>query len=98
MPRTIEIPHHMEHHCQPCEHLKFENAIYGHDFVRGDYVCHHPEANEDGPLPDDPTIAAKVAALRQWIKDFGGGGRLISKHNDHQPTWCPLRRSLTNDQ
>jgi hypothetical protein len=34
MPRTIEIPSPRERHCQPCEHLKFENAIYGHDFVR----------------------------------------------------------------
>jgi hypothetical protein len=94
MPRTIEIPFRRERHCQPCEHLKFENAIYGHDFVRGTYVCHHPEANEFEPLSSDPNLAAKQGKLRAKVQEHG---RVISKHNDHQPSWCPLRRSRTND-
>lgn len=87
MPSEYHIAAHTERRCTPCEHLRFENACYGHDFVRGTYVCHHPQANEFGPLSDDPQIAAKQGELRAGIAQYG---REISKHRDCRPSWCPL--------
>lgn len=88
MPSEFRIDR-VERHCRPCDHLKFENAIYGHDFVRGNYVCHHPEAHEFDSLSDDPKIAAKQGELRASISKHG---RFIGK-KDTRPTWCPLLRT-----
>lgn len=80
---------HRARYCHPCEHLQRENVVYGHDFVRGNYVCHHPEAHDFGPLLQDPEKAAKQGEMRARLREHG---RLISKHQDLQPEWCPLRR------
>lgn len=82
----------VERYCHPCPHLKFENAFYGHDFVRGTHVCYHPDANDFGPLSKDPIVAAKQGELRAKLRDHG---RVIGKHGDHQPTWCPLKNKLS---
>ena len=91
MPTELDIPGHTECHCHPCQHLRLVNAVYGPDFVNGDYECMHPDAYDLGPTPsasEKARLAGEIDALiRQQGRPIG--------HEDQQPDWCPLRRNRT---
>jgi len=91
MPTELNIPGHTERYCHPCQHLRFVNAVYGPDFVSGDYKCMHPEAHDLGATPSDPEEARLAGETDAFIQQQG---RPIG-HEDRQPDWCPLRRKRT---
>lgn len=90
MPSIHKIAARTERRCEPCEHLKRENMLcsrlYG---ITCDYVCHHPDAHNFGPLPSDPAKAARLGELRSKTAEHG---RMIGR-TDLQPDWCPLLKS-----
>jgi len=91
MPTKIEIPARTENLCSPCEHLKSNGGMRGGPGNVWDlWCCMHPDANNNGPLSDDPKVRERQIEIRAQLAE---SGRSISKSLfAKQPSWCPLRK------
>lgn len=91
MPSKIEIPARAEHCCDPCGYLKSKGGMRGGPGNVWDWwCCMHPEANNGGPLSDDPKVRERQIEIRARLSEHG---RSIGKSSfAKQPSWCPLKR------
>jgi hypothetical protein len=66
--------------------LHFANAVYGHNFVHGNYECTHPNAHEPLPAPKNADEARMLGEFEAILRK---NGRNIGV-KDSQPNWCPI--------